>query len=199
MIAGIAILARTLLPTSSLLSVAAQGTSIPVLPDLNARLHPGDSAPWTILFVLTAITLLPSLVMAITPMVRLDGGFPFSAPGAGHADRSFQSDAAGPGAGDDLVSDAAGADGGRAAGGYTLPQRTSHGAGRPSTGARSPIKTFMLRYAREKDLALFTAAGQIPRPAKPEDLPMRAVVPAYMLSELKAGFAIGAVLYLHFC
>jgi flagellar biosynthetic protein FliP len=61
-----------------------------------------------------------------------------------------------------------------------------------------PIKVFLLHYAREKDLALFAAAGQIPRPTKPEDLPMRAVVPAYMLSELKAGFVIGAVLYLPF-
>jgi flagellar biosynthetic protein FliP len=61
-----------------------------------------------------------------------------------------------------------------------------------------PIKHFLLRYAREKDLALFTSAGQIPRPNKPDDLPMRVVVPAYILSELKAGFAIGAVLYLPF-
>jgi len=38
----------------------------------------------------------------------------------------------------------------------------------------------------------------VPRPAKPEDLPMQVVAPAYMLSELKAGFAIGAVLYLPF-
>jgi len=61
-----------------------------------------------------------------------------------------------------------------------------------------PIKTFMLKYAREKDLGLFTAAGQVPRPNKPEDLPMRVVIPAYILSELKAGFAIGAVLFLPF-
>jgi len=61
-----------------------------------------------------------------------------------------------------------------------------------------PIKRFLLRYAREKDLALFTAAGQVQRPNTPDDLPMRVVVPAYMLSELKAGFAIGAVLYLPF-
>ena len=61
-----------------------------------------------------------------------------------------------------------------------------------------PVKHFLLRYAREKDLALFTAAGQIPRPNKPDDLPMRVVVPAYILSELKAGFAIGAVLFLPF-
>jgi flagellin-like hook-associated protein FlgL len=61
-----------------------------------------------------------------------------------------------------------------------------------------PVKQFLLRYAREKDLALFTAAGQIPRPNKPEDLPMRVVMPAYILSELKTGFAIGAVLFLPF-
>jgi flagellar biosynthetic protein FliP len=61
-----------------------------------------------------------------------------------------------------------------------------------------PIKIFMLRYAREKDLALFTAAGQVARPNQPADLPMRVVIPAYMLSELKAGFAIGAVLFLPF-
>ena len=59
-----------------------------------------------------------------------------------------------------------------------------------------PVKHFLLKYAREKDLALFTAAGQIPRPDKPDDLPMRVVMPAYILSELKAGFAIGAVLFL---
>jgi flagellar biosynthetic protein FliP len=61
-----------------------------------------------------------------------------------------------------------------------------------------PVKRFLLRYAREKDLALFTAAGQIPRPNSADDLPMRVVAPAYILSELKAGFAIGAVLFLPF-
>ena len=61
-----------------------------------------------------------------------------------------------------------------------------------------PVKLFLLRYAREKDLTLFTSAGQIPRPNQPTDLPMRVVVPAYILSELKAGFAIGAVLFLPF-
>jgi flagellar biosynthetic protein FliP len=61
-----------------------------------------------------------------------------------------------------------------------------------------PIKLFLLHYAREKDLALFAAAGQVARPERPDDLPMRVVVPAYILSELKAGFAIGAVLFLPF-
>ena len=56
----------------------------------------------------------------------------------------------------------------------------------------------MLKYAREKDLALFSSASMITRPKTPDDLPMRVVVPAYMLSELKAGFTIGAVLFLPF-
>jgi flagellar biosynthetic protein FliP len=61
-----------------------------------------------------------------------------------------------------------------------------------------PPKHFMLRYAREKDLELFAAATMEKRPAKPDDLPLRVVIPAYMLSELKAGFQIGAVLFLPF-
>ena len=36
---------------------AAAPASVPLLPDLNAKLHPADSTPWTILFVLTLITL----------------------------------------------------------------------------------------------------------------------------------------------
>jgi len=61
-----------------------------------------------------------------------------------------------------------------------------------------PVKHFLLRYAREKDLALFTAAGQVDRPNSPDDLPMRVIIPAYILSELKAGFSIGAILFLPF-
>ena len=60
------------------------------------------------------------------------------------------------------------------------------------------MKHFMLKYAREKDLALFAAAGQVARPDVRDDLPLRVVAPAYILSELKAGFAIGAVLFLPF-
>jgi flagellar biosynthetic protein FliP len=61
-----------------------------------------------------------------------------------------------------------------------------------------PPRHFMLKYAREKDLALFSSASMIARPKTPDDLPLRVVVPAYMLSELKAGFTIGAVLFLPF-
>jgi flagellar biosynthetic protein FliP len=50
---------------------AAVPATSPLLPDLNARLHPSDSTPWTILFTLTLITLLPAILMCMTPLVRL--------------------------------------------------------------------------------------------------------------------------------
>ena len=64
--------------------------------------------------------------------------------------------------------------------------------------ASVPMTDFMLHYAREKDLALFVEMAKLPRPRRPQDLPIRVVAPAYLLSELKAGFQIGTVLFLPF-
>ena len=61
-----------------------------------------------------------------------------------------------------------------------------------------PMRHFMLKYAREKDLALFVELAREPRPARADDLGMRIVAPAYLLSELQAGFRIGAALFLPF-
>jgi flagellar biosynthetic protein FliP len=61
-----------------------------------------------------------------------------------------------------------------------------------------PLRAFMLRFAREKDIALFVELSRQQKPHKPDDLSMAALIPAYILSELKAGFQIGAVLYLPF-
>ena len=64
--------------------------------------------------------------------------------------------------------------------------------------ASGPIKTFLLKFAREKDISLFMELSHAPAVAKPSDVPMSAVMPAYILSELKAAFQIGAVLFLPF-
>lgn len=61
-----------------------------------------------------------------------------------------------------------------------------------------PIKAFLLKFAREKDLRLFTEIAKLPAPRTPDDLSLMVVVPAYILSELKAGFQIGAVIFLPF-
>lgn len=61
-----------------------------------------------------------------------------------------------------------------------------------------PLKKFLLRFARERDIRLFVEISQEPAPRTPSDLSLRVLIPAYILSELKTGFQIGAVLYLPF-
>jgi flagellar biosynthetic protein FliP len=175
----------------------ASGVPAPLLPDLNARLHSGDSTPWTILFVLTLITLLPAILMAMTPMVRLLVVFHFLRQALGTQTEPSNPTLMGLALMMTwfLMTPVLNQVDQQAVEPYRAGQMT--GLEAIDRGAQ-PIKLFLLRYAREKDLALFTAAGQIPRPNTPADLPMRVVVPAYILSELKAGFSIGAVLFLPF-
>jgi flagellar biosynthetic protein FliP len=175
----------------------AAAAPVPLLPDLNSKLHPSDSTPWTILFVLTLVTLLPAILMAMTPLVRLLVVFHFlrQALGTQTAPSNPTLMALALMMTWFLMAPVLNLVDQQAVEPYRLGQIT--GIEAIDRGAQ-PVKHFMLRYAREKDLALFAAAGQIAQPNAPDDLPMRAVVPAYILSELKAGFAIGAVLYLPF-
>ena len=175
----------------------AAATSAPLIPDLNAKLHASDSTPWTIVFVLTLITLLPAILMAMTPMVRLMVVFHFLRQALGTQTAPSNPTLLGLGLMMTwfLMTPVLTQVDQQAVEPYRAGQITGMEA--IDKGAE-PVKHFMLRYARENDLALFTAAGQVPRPNTAEDLPMRVVVPAYILSELKAGFAIGAVLFLPF-
>jgi flagellar biosynthetic protein FliP len=61
-----------------------------------------------------------------------------------------------------------------------------------------PLKKFLLRFARERDIRLFVDISKEPPPHSPADVSLRVLIPAYILSELKAGFQIGAVLFLPF-
>ena len=64
--------------------------------------------------------------------------------------------------------------------------------------ATPPVRSFMLRQTRERDLALFVELAKLPRPATPDGLPMRVVIPAYVISELKTGFQMGFFLFVPF-
>jgi flagellar biosynthetic protein FliP len=61
-----------------------------------------------------------------------------------------------------------------------------------------PLRTFMLKQTREADLALFVELGQLPRPDNLDALPMRVVIPAFAISELKTGFQMGFFLFVPF-
>ena len=64
--------------------------------------------------------------------------------------------------------------------------------------ASEPLKVFMQKNVREKDLALFADLSREPRPATPEQMSLRILVPAFMISELKRAFEIGFLLFLPF-
>lgn len=156
-----------------------------------------SSLPWGIVILLTILTLLPAILLCMTPFVRLLVVFHFLRQALGTQTTptnqtlvglslvltwflmqpvvaSIQQVAIAP------------------------LQKNKITALEAIERGSVPLRDFMLKYARQKDLALFVEIAKMERPRRPEDLPMRIVMPAYILSELKVGFQIGAVLFLPF-
>ena len=77
-------------------------------------------------------------------------------------------------------------------------QRKQIALGEALERAKPPWKAFLLRFTREKDIRLFLEITKTPAPAKAADTDLDILLAAYVLSELKAGFQIGAVLFLPF-
>jgi flagellar biosynthetic protein FliP len=61
-----------------------------------------------------------------------------------------------------------------------------------------PLRAFMQKNVRDKDLQLFMDLSREARPEKPEDMSLRVLMPAFMISELKRAFEIGFLLFLPF-
>ena len=64
--------------------------------------------------------------------------------------------------------------------------------------AAGPFRVFMMRHVREKDLALFVSLSPGTRPEGPEQVGLQALVPAFMISELRRAFEIGFLLFVPF-
>jgi flagellar biosynthetic protein FliP len=155
------------------------------------------SVPWSIVLGLTLLTLLPAILLSITPMVRLLVVFHFLRQALGTQTAPSNQILMGlalmmtwflmqPVL--QKVEQVA-----------VVPYQAGTISGMEAMDrGLAPVKEYMLRYAREKDLEVFAAAGMGARPQSRQDLPIQVVVPAYILSELKAGFQIGAVLFLPF-
>lgn len=172
---------------------AAQGVTLQI-PGLSVH---GDSTSWTILALMTLLTLLPALLLSATPFVRILVIFHFLRQALGTQSTPANQTLIGlslfltyflmqPVATtiyqQAIVPMESGA--------ITTWEAVDRGS--------TPLRTFMLHDTREKDLALFVDMAQQARPKTPDDLPMRVVIPAYILSELKTGFQIGAILFLPF-
>lgn len=62
----------------------------------------------------------------------------------------------------------------------------------------APLRSFMFRQTRQKDLALYVRLAKMPRPRRPADVPTHVLIPAFITSELKTAFTIGFIIYLPF-
>jgi len=174
---------------------SAQARSLPALP---LKLPPtSDSATWTIVVLLTILTILPALLLSMTPFVRILIVFHFLRQALGTQNTPSNQTLLG------LtlfltyfIMQPVGMEIGRTA---IVPLEQHQISAMEAVDRGSvPLRNFMLKFAREKDLALLTEIAHLPKPNSPSDLPMRVVIPAYILSEMKAGFQIGAVLFLPF-
>ncbi|MBB5057629.1 flagellar biosynthetic protein FliP [Granulicella aggregans] len=156
-----------------------------------------QSVPWAIVFGLTLLTLLPAILLSMTPMIRLLVVFHFLRQALGT--QTAPSNQVLMGLALMMtwflmqpvllqVEQQA-----------VTPYRENRMTGEAAIAqGLVPVKQYMLRYAREKDLMVFASAGMGTQPRTRDDLPLPVIFPAYILSELKAGFQIGAVLFLPF-
>jgi flagellar biosynthetic protein FliP len=66
------------------------------------------------------------------------------------------------------------------------------------TRAVAPLRTFMLKQTREKDLGLLIEIAKLARPKNPGEVPTTVLIPAFVISEIKTAFQIGFLLYVPF-
>ena len=158
---------------------------------------PGGSVPWSIVIMLTALTLIPSVLMCVTPFARLLIVFHFLRQALGL--QSTPSNQTLIGLSLTLTFFIMQPVALQIYQNAIIPMQA--GQINPTEAlsrGEEPMRKFMSHYVREKDVALFIELAKEPRPASADDLSLRVLLPAYILSELKAGFQIGTVLFLPF-
>jgi len=155
------------------------------------------SVPMQIVILMTLLTLLPALIMSITPFLRIAIVLHFLRQALGTQTVPSNQVLVGialfltmlvisPVAGDMYHQ------------GWEPLQANKLTLDQAIDAGSKPLKAFLVRFAREKDVKLFLDITKSPAPHTPDDLDLKILIPAYILSELKAGFQIGAVLFLPF-
>lgn len=158
---------------------------------------PGETVPWSIVVLLTGLTLVPTMLLCITPFARLLIVFHFLRQALGLQTTPSNQTLIGLSliltfflmqpVGLQIYEASIAP---MQAGQITAMEALSRG--------EIPMRKFMVHYVRDKDAALFVELAKEPAPHSPDELSMRVLLPAYILSELKAGFQIGTVLFLPF-
>lgn len=155
------------------------------------------SVPMQILILLTLLTLLPGAIMAMTPFLRITIVLHFLRQALGTQNTPSNQVLLGLALFLTIVlMQPVAAD--MYAHGWAPLEAGQISVNQAMDEAAKPLRAFLIRFAREKDIQLFVEISHAPAPRSPSDLDLKILIPAYILSELKAGFQIGAVLFLPF-
>lgn len=189
----------------ALVCLARSGAAAPVpaqtaLFSINTANGPGGtslSVPMQIVILLTLMTLLPAVVMSITPFLRITVVLHFLRQALGT--QSTPSNQVLIGISlflTILIMNPVATEMYRK--GWEPMEKNQLTFTQALDEGSKPLKSFLVRFAREKDISLFLEVAHAPAPRNPADLDLKVLIPAYILSELKTGFQIGAVLFLPF-
>jgi flagellar biosynthetic protein FliP len=158
---------------------------------------PALSVPMQIVLLLTLLTVLPAIIMSITPFLRIVVVLHFLRQALGT--QSTPSNQVLIGLSlflTILIMQPVAMD--MYAKGWEPVENGQLTAMQGFEAGSQPLKAFLLRFAREKDISLLVEITHAPPPRRPADLDLKILIPAYILSELKTAFQIGAVLFLPF-
>jgi flagellar biosynthesis protein FliP len=179
---------------SLLIAGTARAATAPALLPVNVK---ELSTPMQIVILMTLLTLLPAIFMSITPFLRISIVLHFLRQALGTQSTPSNQVLVGltmfltmvliqPMAGQIYKEAWQPMEDGK----ITAAQAWEAGS--------KPLKAYLGRFVREKDVKLFVDITHAPAPRTPADLDLTVLAPAYILSEMRAGFQIGAVLFLPF-
>lgn len=164
---------------------------------VNTLIAPTVGVPMQVILLLTALTLLPAILMSLTPFLRIVIVLHFLRQALGTQTAPSNQVLVGLSMFLTflLIQPLAGAI-------YTdtwIPfEKGQLSVTQAAEKAAVPIKGYISRFVREKDVELFLKASGAPAPKTKEDLSLSVLAPAYVLSELKTSFQIGAILFIPF-
>ena len=175
----------------------------PLVPQFSMQMSAGDASPeyvtaaFEIMFLLTVLTVAPSIILMVTSYTRIIIVFYFLRQAIGlqsmppnqvlaslaifmtftimlPTGQAVYQDAVAPYLAEDI--------------GYTEAFKK----------AEAPVRSFLFKHTREKDLSIFYSIAKIDRPENKEEVPTAMLIAAFMISELKTGFTIGFLIYIPF-
>lgn len=155
------------------------------------------STPMQIVILMTALTMLPAIIMSITPFLRISIVLHFLRQALGTQSAPSNQVLTGLALFLTLVMiEPIGAQMYNTA--WEPMERGEITAAQAWDTGTKPLKTYLSRFVREKDVKLFLDITHSAPPRSAADLDLQVLAPAYILSEMRAGFQIGAVLFLPF-